>query len=173
MEERFHGCFYKANPLSNIADLRLSFPRSLSLTWLENRNPGETSHFPLYLSLGKKRKQIVIWKWIVWDTSEIMTQCINFFFQTGLDLWLIFTISFSTRIEEQLLDSGSMLASPGITMEGNLRYDCLEIKFETKNLSSRTYVRDLLRYQYFDKSPSSAEMTCHSWKDYHLSRINN
>jgi len=37
-------------------------------------------------------------------------------------------------------------------IEENLRYDSLEIKFETKNLSSRTYVNDLKRYQYFDKS---------------------
>jgi len=39
-----------------------------------------------------------------------MTHCIKIlFFQTGLDLRLIFTISLSTRIEEQLMDSGSML----------------------------------------------------------------
>ena len=29
-------------------------------------------------------------------------------------------------------------------MEENLRYDCLEIKFETENLSFRMYVRNLL-----------------------------
>jgi len=39
-----------------------------------------------------------------------MAHCIKIlFFQTGLDLRLIFTISLSTRIEEQLMDSWSML----------------------------------------------------------------
>jgi len=37
-------------------------------------------------------------------------------------------------------------------IEENLRYECLEINLETKNLSSRTNVNDLKIYQYFDKS---------------------
>ena len=42
-------------------------------------------------------------------------------------------------MEEQILDSGSMLRFARNDNGGNLKYDCLEIKFETNNLSSRTY----------------------------------
>ena len=40
-------------------------PAKLVLSLMGSWNPGEISTFPSYFSLAKKRKQIVIWKWII------------------------------------------------------------------------------------------------------------